>query len=631
MTKVLLSIGCNRYEHLNPLNGAEQDAAKVFELLTGAEGDYEQGRSRLLLSPTHAELMAGLDEVLFSDATVEVFTIFFAGHGGVKQGNYYLCVADTDADRLSTTGLALVSLFTMISERKPQQANVIMDACQAGGAMRDTASLMKPEIIGDVNSMSVSFLAACASTEYASEDAQGGVVTTEILNVLTGRELIQDTKPYLDLVEVGRAVSESVRQKAGDQTPVTWGLNLFGQSKFAKNPHFTPSAHPEFPTFIESVVPASPAGEVIRNYSGALWDAYKHVTGELNYRRLVNLLSAVCVDLEKSGESCVPFIRGVATSLSATAASSPDLFAEAGTMSCCALALLPFTGDEEKRALVRDFIRERSLYVEQAGIELGQSLKANRFALLNTTRAPSDFFYLPIRVSKTLGWLASEIVIDGIFGEDDRRKNDSIRSLAEMIVHTYGGVLVSMSDEQAPYAYLLAKACRLRGWDDLAAAVLGAMFESLVSVRGAVARVNLEPPKAYDYTIARAYGHPGGDFSSVAQPSQLLAALILCGSALGTADDWNRRMVHLDHRTTNIFLPDDYLDFGAEVIYRGRNYTFRIGHDVWTLADLVGLFEKNCGPGVRKNDTVRAPEVKALCVLSSCLFPNRIPYFLEVE
>jgi hypothetical protein len=567
MARLLISIGCNRYDYLGPLHGAERDAADIFEALTGPDGDYDREGSKLLLSPSHAGLMAALDEVLFSRSPVDVFTFFFAGHGGVKQGNYYLCVSDTQPDRLSTTGLALVNLFTMISERKPQQANVIMDACQSGGAMRDTASLMKPEIIGDVNSMSISFLAACASSEYASEENQGGVATTEILKFLTGREMIQDTKPYIDLVEVGTAVSEAVQRKGGDQTPVTWGLNLFGQSKFAKNPHYAPMARGEFPTFIESVVPASAAGEIIRRYSEALWAEYRQVTAEPNYRRLLNLLSTVCTELENGGESCVPFIRGVATSLSMSAASSPDLLAESDVMACCALALLPFAGDEEKRALIRDFVRERSLYNGQARNVLTQSLAASRFALLNREGTPSDFYYLPIRVSKTLGWLASEVVIDKFLGGDDQAKNDSIRSLLESVVSTYRGSLAAMSDEQAPYIYLLAKACRLRGWDDLAANVLGAMFESFTSVKGAIAKADLEPSRAFDYTIARASGRPDSDIESIARPSQLLAGLMLCGSALDTAEHWDKRMALIDHKSTNIFLPDNYLDFGAEVIY----------------------------------------------------------------
>lgn len=536
--RLLISIGCNDYLHFDTLNGAEQDARNVYRVLT-VNGDYDKDKSRLLLSPTHAQLITTLDEVLFSNSQIGVFTVFFAGHGGVKQGNYYLCAVDTHPDKLSATGLALVNIFTRISEKKPSQANVIMDACQSGGAMRDTASLMKPEIIGDIDSSSVSLLAACASIQYASEENQAGVLTTEIIKCLDGRVRIQDTKPYLDLVEVGRSVSHAVRQTSTDQTPVCWGLNLFGQSTFARNPHFTPAAQPKFPIFIESVTPASPVGEKIREYSEALWKEYKEVTVELDCRRLLNLLSRVCTDLEKSGESCVPFLRGVATSMSTRSASSPDLLAESDVIACCALALLPFANHLETQALIRDLLRERSFYNEHGRRTLRQSLEANRFALLNVAWGPSDFHYLPIRVSKTIGWLASDIVIDHVLGRVDQNKNESIRSLLGSIVNIYQGSLVAMSDQQAPHIYLLTKACKLCGWDDLAAVVLNATFKSFVSVRGAVARVDLEPSKAFDYTIARAFGQPDHDINMIARPSQLLAALMLSGSPIGLAEDWD--------------------------------------------------------------------------------------------
>ena len=47
---------------------------------------------------------------------------------------------------------------------------------------------------------------------------------------------MQDTNPALDLIEIGRSVSESISQ-AGGQTPVVWGLNLYGPSSFCRNPH----------------------------------------------------------------------------------------------------------------------------------------------------------------------------------------------------------------------------------------------------------------------------------------------------------------------------------------------------------------------------------------------------------
>jgi Caspase domain len=630
MTRLLISIGCNEYEYLDELDGAEQDAKNIFELMTGPDGDYDRDASRLLLSPSHAELMVALDEVLFSHPHIDVFTIFFAGHGGVKYGNYYLCVSDTHPDKLSSNGLALVNLFTMISEKRPQQANVIMDACQSGGAMQDTASLMKPDIVGDVNSLSISFLAACASSQYASEENRAGVATTEILKYLSGREMIQDTRPYLDLVEVGRAVSEAIQQKGFDQTPVTWGLNLYGQARFAKNPHFASGSRAEFPTFIESVVPASAVGEKIRKYSEALWAAYRQVTTEPAYRPLVNLLSTVCADLESNSESCTPFIRGVATSLSTRASSSADLLAESDVMACCALALLPLAQDGEKQALIRDFVREWSLFNEQARSSLDESLKANRFALLNTAMAPSDFYYLPIRVSKVLGWLASEVIIDDALNNIDRGKNDSIRSLAESVISLYSGSLTAMSDEQAPYIYLFAKACRLSGWDDLMVVVLNKMFESFISVEGAVAKAELEPGRAFNYTIARSYEQPAIEIVNIAQPSQLLASLMLCGMGSSIAAEWDSRLIQLDHKTTNIFIPGSYLDFGAEVIYEGTNNTFRIGHDVWSIEDLERLFETSCRPRIEDNGLIQLPEVRVVSILASYLFPNRLPYFLEI-
>src|SRR5215211_3788876 len=109
MTRLLLSVGCNAYSNLGQLRGAEQDASRIFELLTGAQGEYDPQQSRLLLSPSLAGLRAALDETLFTRELPDVFTLFFAGHGGVKSGNYYLCPSDADPDRLSTTAFLLTS------------------------------------------------------------------------------------------------------------------------------------------------------------------------------------------------------------------------------------------------------------------------------------------------------------------------------------------------------------------------------------------------------------------------------------------------------------------------------------------------------------------------------------------
>jgi len=47
----LLCIGCNAYDHLQVLEGAEKDAKEVFALLSGQNGFYDQEASCVLFSP----------------------------------------------------------------------------------------------------------------------------------------------------------------------------------------------------------------------------------------------------------------------------------------------------------------------------------------------------------------------------------------------------------------------------------------------------------------------------------------------------------------------------------------------------------------------------------------------------
>lgn len=59
--RALIAIGCDVYEHLNPLSGAEADARDVFDILIRPEvGDYDSARSHLLLSPTLQQMRDAL-------------------------------------------------------------------------------------------------------------------------------------------------------------------------------------------------------------------------------------------------------------------------------------------------------------------------------------------------------------------------------------------------------------------------------------------------------------------------------------------------------------------------------------------------------------------------------------------
>src|SRR5689334_18885417 len=106
--RVLISVGCNNYTYCNPLYGADPDARRVFETLIQPRiGDYDFASSHLLLSPTLNELQSAIVDSMFRREPIDTLTLFFAGHGKVKSGSFYMCVKDSRDDALSGTALSL--------------------------------------------------------------------------------------------------------------------------------------------------------------------------------------------------------------------------------------------------------------------------------------------------------------------------------------------------------------------------------------------------------------------------------------------------------------------------------------------------------------------------------------------
>jgi uncharacterized caspase-like protein len=171
----LLCIGCNTYQSLKCLRRAEEDARNVFDLLSTQEENRPPSKSSLLLSPEASEITDTLNTLFRDDREIDVFTFFFAGHAAVRTGSFFLCTRESKADRLSTTAFRLIDLFIIINGFRPNQVNLIVDSCQAGGSSFDLSQLLKPEFLGSSQASSVSFLGACSSDQQAGETFEGGI------------------------------------------------------------------------------------------------------------------------------------------------------------------------------------------------------------------------------------------------------------------------------------------------------------------------------------------------------------------------------------------------------------------------------------------------------------------------
>jgi hypothetical protein len=614
--RALIAIGCDAYEHLELLSGAEADARDVFDTLMRPEiGDYDAARSQLLLSPTLQKVRDTLADVLFEGDPLETLTLSFAGHGAIAAGSFYMAARDSKLHSLSATALSLADLLRMIAEAAPKQTYLFIDACQAGGLIADLNVILKTEVMGEFGTPGVTLVATAAANQLAYEQGGHGIGTTALLDCVRGDLFLQDTTPALDLVEIGRAVSERVSAMGG-QTPVVWGLNLYGPSSFCRNPHAGSADSP-----LRSVLAGWPdvgSAAAIRAGLPQLWEPYVAVPSRWDARTLLDRVGPLLSALGSDARVAIGLAGRVEEAFALRAREGRDHFREIEVRAACAVALLPQSEDPAVEARLRAACDGIATMAEAAIADVVAAIDAYESALV--TAGLGDLYWLPIRISKLLGWAGFAVHARRLSGHDTQQAAAQLENLYSRIIESYSLSLVSMSECQTPYILTALTASEHVGLGDCGERLLGHMFSSAVSCRGHVARVDLDPAKVLSYLVARGNPHDEPNFDLVAQPTELVVTLLRSSRLFGLTDEFDLSLQLLDHLQMNAYLPDSYLTFGQEQITGGLNAVFQVGHDVWRIAELEAAwpdFPSPVGPG-------QAMTV----ILASLLFPDRTPWFL---
>ena len=107
---------------------------------------------------------------------------------------------------------------------------------------------------------------------------------------------------------------------------------------------------------------------------------------------------------------------------------------------------------------------------------------------------------------------------------------------------------------------------------------------------------------------------------SVAQPCELILALLRLSTLFGLDEIFDLSLEGIDHLVLNAYLPVGYADFGSEHIEGGINTLFTVGHDFWRVEELTTAWPALSLPSC-------AGEAMA-ALLASMLFPDRSPWFL---
>jgi hypothetical protein len=592
LTRALLAIGCNAYDDsdgYDHLNGAETDAQRVYERLTQSDvGGYDPARSRLLLSPTSQDVVNTLIEILAIPP--ESVTIFFAGHSACESGGVYLCLRDTIASQLWHHSVPLTQIFGYIAGAQPTQANIIIDACFSGGLVGDLGAIIKPEILGAANTLSVTLLAMAAMDQTAGEFPSGGIGTNALLACIDGETFVQDHSSALELTEIAPIVPERVQQ-ATSQQPVWWALNRQRRETFCRNPNYQASAESSFERwnprlFLDSIAPA------LASHSANPFD--------------------VVSTLDRLTENLVE-----------RSSLMPDAFLTTEVRAVRIAALLDYftPGTAVESKLYEERVN-LSNAVKLSLDKLADALDIEDFALLSPRAGLADLYHLPIRITKVLGWMGAAYHIDQILGQADKFPTTTIERIVDKILANYTGSIGAMCDSQAPYVLVGLTALNQMNLKAHGEQIMSVLFNSVISVAGAIADNALPADQISTYLTLREARDLDRHPRLLARPSELITALLKLATRYDLDGVFDESLAELDHLPINAFFCSDYTAFAKPYMSEGHNHSMLIGHDIWKVRDLEEAWPAGA------NLPPSSPAVQCAAIISSLLFPNRVPWFL---
>jgi hypothetical protein len=616
--RVLLAIGCDSYDHVTQLNGAERDAQRMYNALTLPNvGEYDTDRSRLLLSPPYDAVREALREVLFAEPKPDTFTFFFAGHGSVAAGAFYMWLRDSNLNGLSMSALSLADMFRSINEAVPLQSNVIIDACESGGLIEDLGSLLKPSLFGNVGSPGLTLFATAARDQGAGDSPAGGIGTIALLECIEGQDFVQDHKEMLDLVEIGMRVSQRLRESG--QNPVVWGLNLFGPSGFCKNPRFGTDPATPLRQALQAWSPRS--DDAIRQNYDALWAAYSATGGVWNLEKFSAVVRAVLSPSSKAPEELAILADRLAVTFLQRAIQARDPFRSVEVSATLAVALLSYVEHPDVAKTAQRLLDYTSMALIEAASALIVDLEADKYALLSDRSGVlSELHELPLRLTRVLGWTAAATSL--CRAQNCQKQAEALFTrVIRFVLEHYCRSLVSLSDAQASGLCVALTTCARLGLREEGEKLAGMHFYTLIQCEGRVARGDIPRERALEYLLARR----GNDFSHsgdlIARPIDLLTVLLKTAGLFGLEDTFDESLWKIDGVAFSAYFPIDYANYDVPIMEGGENSIWSIGFDVFKTTDFIASWPS-------PKTVPRSPLVASLAMVASLLYPDRQAWFL---
>lgn len=629
MTRIAIVCACDIFSadvQLGPLPGTRIDGRRIFSLLTNPEfGEYDSAASQYLQNPSRADIFDALLQTSeYTDITT--FTIYFATHGFVEHGQFFICLSDTRTAKLSLSALSASSLFEFIRDIGARHTNLILDTCQSGGLGTGLSTLLSASSLGDAGSLSISIFGAAMRDQSASETANGGIATQALCDVLEQAPLPTNHQGFIDLVSLGRESQWRFAAAPSKQQCVLWGINLHGADEFCRprNKLFsTPAAAPAV---------ADVGALMDEERREQLWRIFANFQDTEDLSALSKLFDELFTNSTSRAWLDYNFetmLLSLAHAFSTVAARSRDVFLPimAQSLICSQFLRLSPSSDE---SIVFSCLDELHSSITQALERLTEQLRIDEYALLSDEAGLADLFFLPLRMSTILGAVALEkILVDALPSANQSCPAFASHAHLAESLNWYLGSFVAVSEEQAPYVFLASCAVDATGMDCFLNLYIGCITNDFINNKGRVAPFHLSGEDISHFLNARASGEYGTDRDVIARPSELASVLFYINACWGLDDAVDPYLRDLDHLDINLFVCDDDSTWACERVPIGRNVTLCLGNDTgyefFNLSDFRVLF----GTRVICQNLKNCDLHRALVACATFSFGDRVPWQLS--
>jgi hypothetical protein len=555
--RVALCVGCDEYRLLQELRTATTDGSKLYECLVDPEkGRYDRGSSIFLSNPDLRLVRQTLTDVLRPGNRLDTFTFFFAGHAATRDNSLYLCLADSDPKFLSATALPFIEFMRIVSETRPDQVNIIVDACHSGALGSDVIKALHDLSASTTILPGISALASSMADQQSRENSTGGLLTSEMMKYLSGEKVLQTSKQFLDLAEIGCSINLLLRS-ASVQTPSVWMVNIAGPNRFCMNPHYSGISRPIEYLVKESSNPLGLTTKQAWNLRRAIEDV-RDGFDELSFCRAIR--EGVRPDNVQS--SCA-LLAGLAESAVAQALDSDDPFLALRAMEVIAGQSVRLSSSEECSIELKSVVVEKMRSQCWRGLrDIKEGLDSDKLLLVRSEDPISSLFVLPIRIISILGRVGATLLCSS----NDAGQLALLGDLTRKLLADYGNSIVCVSDQQAPALAVCIAGFSCVGWTHECEEIIGRLYNDLTDNIGRVAPTEVDGESAYTYLKHKYDCIAELPYGCVQTPSDLASAVLLFASLLRLDEAIDYSLVQLDHLHLNYFLSDERSDLEPRAV-----------------------------------------------------------------